>query len=166
MAILAVAALLIFAASSFFFAVAESSLFSLGKWQLRQMGERSPRSQTVAALLAQPHDLLATIVLGNIFANAIMVGSVLWIAIHVQWPMLATVAALLVVVLFGAEMVPKTLAVRSPELWALRVAPPMSLLLRLTKPFRQIAQRGINLVLRSAVPHSFKPQPAISEEEY
>ena len=34
--------LLIFAGMSFFFALAESALFSLGQWRVRQLTERSP----------------------------------------------------------------------------------------------------------------------------
>src|SRR5690349_18048256 len=121
----AVAALFIFAAASFFFALAESSLFALGKWQVQQLRERSLAGARVSRLLSQPQDLLATIVLGNTFANAAMLGSVLWVALHEGWPMIVTVLGLLAFVLLGAEVTPKTLAIRAPEFWALRVAPPM-----------------------------------------
>src|ERR1700710_1352169 len=68
---LAVTGLLIFAGMSFFFALAESALFSLGKWQVRQLSERSPgQGELVAQLLGEPQHLLATIVLGNTVANA------------------------------------------------------------------------------------------------
>ena len=59
-----------FAAVSFFFALAETALFSLGKWRARQLAERSPSlGGCVASLLDEPQDLLATIVLGNTLAN-------------------------------------------------------------------------------------------------
>jgi len=68
-----VAAILIFAGASFFFALAETALFSLGKWQLAQLAEKNPRAgKIVAALLEHPQDLLATLALGNTFANAAM----------------------------------------------------------------------------------------------
>ena len=58
-----------------------SALFSLGKWQVRQLAERFPQSGAVLSrLLAEPHDVLATIVLGNTIANAAMV------AIVLEWP--------------------------------------------------------------------------------
>ncbi|MDB6021021.1 MAG: hypothetical protein JWQ04_878, partial [Pedosphaera sp.] len=73
--------LLIFAGMSFFFALAESALFSLGKWQVRQLAERSPaRGGLVARLLAEPQHLLATIVLGNTVANASILALTLWVA--------------------------------------------------------------------------------------
>ena len=63
-----------FAAASFFFALAETALFSLGKWRARQLAERSPGlGGSVAALLNEPQDLLATIVLGNTLANSALI---------------------------------------------------------------------------------------------
>ena len=126
----AVVGVLVFAGASFFFAVAESALFSLGTWQTRQLAKRSPETGgLVARLLAEPQVLLATIVLGNTFANAAIVAIPLWRALSGGWPVAATVsilAAALALILVGCEVVPKTLAVRAPERWALIVAPPLS----------------------------------------
>src|SRR3989442_6542055 len=75
----AVVGVLVFAGASFFFAVAESALFSLGTWQTRQLAKRSPEAGAlVARLLAEPQALLATIVLGNTFTNAAIVAIPLW----------------------------------------------------------------------------------------
>src|SRR5437773_879774 len=112
----------IFAAASFFFALAETALFSLTKWQARQLAERSPGAGgMVLRLLAAPQDLLATMVLGNTFASAAMLATALWMALNGHWPLFATVALLLALILIGCEVLPKTLAVRRPEQWALRV---------------------------------------------
>src|SRR5437660_9269052 len=117
----AVVGVLVFAGASFFFAVAESALFSLGKWQARQLVERSPQTGgVVERLLAEPQDLLATIVLGNTFANSIIVAISLWLAFSGGWPAPVTgvmIVALLALILVGCEVVPRTLAVRAPEGW-------------------------------------------------
>src|SRR5436190_8309450 len=69
----AAVAVLIFAGASFFFALAETALFSLGKWQARQLAEQHPRlGGIVTRLLAGPQDFLATMVLGHTFATAAM----------------------------------------------------------------------------------------------
>ena len=69
--LVAAVAVLIFAGASFFFALAETALFSLSKWQVRQLAGRPSRAgSAVAQLLAEPQDLLATMVLGNTFASA------------------------------------------------------------------------------------------------
>ncbi|MDB6025457.1 MAG: hypothetical protein JWM68_1680, partial [Verrucomicrobiales bacterium] len=165
--LLAIVALVIFAGASFFFALAESSLFALSKWQVRQLSERLPQiGGRVERLLAQPQDLLATIVLGNTFSNAAMVGTVLWIGLHESWPMALTLGLLLIAVLLAGEVAPKTLAVRAPEFWATRVASPMSLLQWLSRPFRQIAQKAIGALLAAIVPKNAKPHSGVSDEEY
>ena len=87
----AVVGVLIFAGASFFFAVAESALFSLGQWQTRQLAQRSAQvGALVVRLLAEPQDLLATIVLGNTFANAAIVAIPLWLALSGGWSTGAT----------------------------------------------------------------------------
>src|SRR5439155_3391932 len=90
---------LVFAGASFFFALAETALFSLSKWQTRQLAEREPRGGgIVLRLLSEPQDLLATMVLGNTFASAGMLAVALWMALHRQWPLAATIVGLLALV--------------------------------------------------------------------
>lgn len=165
---LALAGVLVCAAASFFFALAETALFSLGKWQARRLAGRSPaRGALVARLLEEPHDLLATIVLGNTFANAGLVALGLGLSLGGSWRHLGLVAAgLLVFILFGGEVVPKTLAVRMPEAWSLRVAWTMFVLVQLTRPLRKIAQQFNAAALRVLAPVALKPQPALPEAEY
>lgn len=121
-----------FTAASFFFALAETALFSLGQWRARRLAERSPGAgAAVVALLETPQDLLATIVLGNTLANTALVALTMWMsaggdAIHLGLTLLGTFA----LILLCCEVVPKTLAVRMPEAWALRVATPMRWLVR------------------------------------
>ena len=123
--LLVVVIVLVSAGASFFFALAETALFSLGKWQTRQLEEKSPaRGGIVNRLLARSEDLLATMVLGNTFANASMLTIALWMALTGRWYFWPTVAGLLGVTLFGCEVLPKTLAVRQPETWALQVSLP------------------------------------------
>jgi CBS domain containing-hemolysin-like protein len=165
--IAALAALLLFSSASFFFALAETSLFSLDKWQLRQLEQHSPaRGRLIASLLSHPQDLLATLVLGNSFANAGIVGIALWITLDQQWLLLPVMLALLALILLGAEVAPKTLAVRAPERWALRVAPLMKGLQEFSRPLRQIAQRVTNFILRAAVVTPLTPQTGLSDAEY
>ncbi len=165
-----IAGILIFAGASFFFALAESALFSLSSWQKRQLaGQASQRSGAVLRLLERPQDLLATIVLGNTFANSAILAIGLWAALGGGWSPAATLAAvlaLLMLVLLGCETVPKTLGVRAPEVWAARVARPMSILLSLTGPLRHVAQALNIVILRVTVPRGIKPKTVLSEEEY
>ena len=131
------------------------------------MTETSPVSGLIVSrLLAQPQDLLATIVMGNTLANAGIIATLLWMALLEDWPLLPALAGLLIFILLCVELAPKALAVRAPELWSLRVARPMSILQTLTRPLREVAQRLNNFILRLVIPKSTKPQTAMSDAEY
>jgi len=164
---IAAVAVLFCAAASFFFGLAETALLSLARWQVRQLAERHPhRGGVVARLLERPHELLAALVLGNTFAVAAMLAVALWMALAGRWPLLPAGAILLALILIGGEVVPKTLAVRRPEQWALRVAPGLLVFERLVLPLCWLAQRLNEAILRLVVPASVKPQPALTDAEY
>jgi CBS domain containing-hemolysin-like protein len=158
---------LVFAAASFFFSLAETSLFSLSKWQVRQLAESEPRrGALVARLLSEPQDLLATMALGNTCASAAMLAVALWMALEGQWPVVTTIIVLLILILIGCEVLPKTMAVRKPELWALRVARSFSLVLTFSRPLRRIAQKANALILHTLIPRSFQTQSALTDADY
>jgi putative hemolysin len=163
--LVAVTVVIIFAGASFFFALAETALFSLSKWQVQQLAQRRPNAgSTVMRLLGEAQDVLATMVLGNTFASAAMLATALWMGLNGYWPLAGTIPLLLVLTLIGCEVLPKTLAVRHPEKWALRVARPMSLLQKLATPFRRIAQMLNNAILAGAIPGHVKPQKSTDAE--
>lgn len=168
--ILAIVVVLVCAGASFFFALAETALFSLSKWQVRDLAGHSGRRGVIAArLLAEPQDLLATMVLGNTFANTGMVAVGLWMALGGRWPLagaLATVAAVLLLTLFFGEVLPKTLAVRRPEVWSLRVAQPLAWLHWVARPLHQLAQRLNRALLRAVIPESVNPQQTLTDADY
>jgi putative hemolysin len=164
---IAVLVVLIFAAVSFFFALAETALFSLSKWQARQLTERDPGSgQIVVRLLADPQGLLATMALGNTFAMAAMLSTALWIALNGNWPLTPTVISLLLLILFGCEVLPKTLAVRRPEQWSLRVARPLVYLHHILMPLRRVAQQLNGAILRLLIPKSAQSQSTLTDADY
>ncbi len=159
-------AILIFAGASFFFALAETALFSLGKWQLAQLVEKKPRrGKVVAQLLAQPEDLLATLALGNTFANAALLAVALRMIVNVHWAPALTILALLALTLIGCEVFPKTLAVRRPERWAVRVAWVLLIFQKATLPLHNLARWCNSKVLRNAALQSAST-PALTDAEY
>ena len=165
--VLAAMVVLVFAAASFFFALAETALFSLSKWQARQLAGRSPRvGGIVLRLLSQPHDLLAMMVLGNTFASAAMLAPALWMALNGTWPLAWTVAGLVVLILVGCEVVPKTLAVRRPEQWSLRVARALLWLQTLSLPLRRVAQQINTAILKAVIAGKSAPQPSLMDADY
>jgi len=155
------------AGASFFFAVAETSLFTLSKWQTRHLAERDPvRGGAVTRLLGTPHDLLATIVLGNTFANAGLVALGLGLGLREGGPFHLILPGVFLMILMGGEVIPKTLAVRAPEFWALRVARLMTMLQAASRPVRRVAQRLNQWLLARWVSTSIKPAAGTTEEDY
>jgi len=166
-AALVLGGVVIAAGASFFFALAESALFALGKWRARQLAENSPeRGKLVLQLLEHPSELLATIVLGNTVANLCVVALALGAALRGDWPMWGTLIGIPLMVLVGCEMLPKTLAVRAPEQWSLRIARPMRLIHGTAGGFRGGMERFNNRLLRVFLPKSALNHPSLSDEEY
>jgi len=162
----AVAAILIFAGASFFFALAETALFSLGKWRVAQLVEKKPRrGKIVAQLLEHPQDLLATLALGNTFANAAMLAVALRMVFDAHWMLALTMIALLALTLLGCEVFPKTLAVRQPERWALRSGWLLLVFQTATTPLHYAAQWLNTLILKKAAPQ-LGGTPALTDAEY
>jgi putative hemolysin len=161
------AALVVAAACSFFFALAESALFALGRFRARGMLEDKPEEgRRLAPLFKSPEDLVATLAFGNTLANAAVIGMAVWVLANSYYSELVTGAVTLVILLVGCEVVPKALGVRAPEFWSLRIAKILTAIVALTRPFRRVAQAFNESLLRIAIPKSVRPQPAISEEEY
>ncbi len=164
---LAALGIVLFGGASFFFALAETALFSLSKWQVRQLAERAPaQGGVVNRLLAQPQELLGALALGNTLASAAVIAIALWMGLRGEWLLVWTVVTTAALLLLGCEVLPKTLAVRRPESWALRVAQPLFAWHSFVRPFRQIAQRLNEIILRVVIPKSLKPANTVTDADY
>ncbi len=165
--ILALLMVFAFAGASFFYSLAETALFSLSKWQVKQLAEKNPSAGgIVARLLNRPQDLLAAMVLGTTFAVAAMLAVALWMAIHRQWPAVITITSLFLISLVYGEVLPKTMAVRNPDVWALRIARPLVLLVSVSLPLCRIAQAINQALLKLLVPRSVQPHIVLTDADY
>jgi putative hemolysin len=163
----AVIAILIFAGASFFFALAETALFSLGKWQAQQLAERHPLAgKIIVRLLERPQDLLATLALGNTFANAAVLAVALRMVFDAHWTLALTMIALAALIFIGCEVFPKTLAVRQPERWALRVGWLLLIFEKISMPLHRAAQWLNAAILKKTKSQSAAPAPTLTETEY
>jgi CBS domain containing-hemolysin-like protein len=159
-------AILIFSGASFFFALAETALFSLGKWQARQLAERRPLAgKIIVRLLERPQDLLATLALGNTFANAAMLAVALRMVFDAHWTLALTMIALAALVFIGCEVFPKTLAVRQPERWALRVGWLLLIFEQVTMPLHRAAQ-WLNAAILKKAAQTSTSSSTLTETEY
>ena len=165
--IVAAVVVLVCAGASFFFSLAETALFSLSKWQVRELSAQTGQRGLLASrLLTEPQDLIATIALGNTFTNVAMMAIGLWAGLGGHLPLWWTLVVVLLLSLFVGEVLPKILAVRRPEVWARRVAHPLAWLQRVTRGVHRLAQRLNRSLMKVVIPASIKPQVAVTDADY
>jgi putative hemolysin len=161
---------LLLVAVSCFFALAESALFALGLWRAKRLADRDAiQGGRLVRLLAEPRDLVATLSFGNTLSNALLVAvTIVWLMSlnHPAWVELCGSMGVLLLVVLVCEVTPKALGVRRPEFWSLRVARPLTVLVRVTRPFRRLAQATVDLLLRTIVSRVAPPSTGVSDEEY
>lgn len=163
----ALAGIIVCLAGSVFFALAESALFSLGRWRAQILAEQTKeKGAEILELLRNPRDSLATIVLGNTLCNAGVVAIMLGIGWSLGWATAGVAAGAWLLILVVGEVIPKTVGSRAPERWSLRLVRPVKFLERLSGPVRRVAQ-GISLaVVRVAVPKAWQQEPPVTDDEF
>jgi putative hemolysin len=114
---------------SAFFSSSEIAMFSLARHRVDALAEDgAPGAETMQSLLADPHRLLVTILVGNNLVNiamsSIATGLLAMYLSQGQSVLAATFGITAVVLLFG-ESVPKSYAIENTERWALTVARPL-----------------------------------------
>lgn len=114
---------------SAFFSSTEIALFSLSDDRVAALaGGGDARGEALAALRADPHRLLVTILVGNNVVNIAM-SSILTVLLAAYLPPELAVAGTTLVattlVLVGGEILPKSWGLANADSWALRVAKPM-----------------------------------------
>ena len=149
--ILEVVALVALLALSAFFSGTEIALFSLNKLQVRRLRQEHPHhGQLISELLDQPHRLLSTILLGNTVVNvaAAIVGLSILEAIAPKHAEALTVPVMTLVILLFGEVTPKTLVIRHPERFALRLARPTHWAMATTAKLRRAAEAASERLVR------------------
>ena len=133
--------LLVFFAISAFFSLAETSILSSNKYKVRHLASQgNRRAAKLISWLDAPERLLATILLGNNFANigaATISAAIVTRMVTTDWLdiALAVEAVILTVgILLFCELGPKALAARYPERIALRIVIPVGICMKLLYP--------------------------------
>jgi putative hemolysin len=127
---------------SAFFSTSETAIFASNKYKIRHLASQGSRpAQRLAGWLETPDKLLATLLLGNNFANigAATVSAAI-VARFVQDPeklnvsLAAETVVLTLLILLFCELGPKALAARYPERISLRVVLPIEVFMKLFYP--------------------------------
>jgi putative hemolysin len=150
-----------------FFASAETSLFSLSPLARLKLKNKYPQAgERIDHLLSRPQRLLTSIIIGN--EGAVIISTILATSIslslwgdHGKWLAMGLMAPALL--LFG-EIIPKSLALRHPERWARRIAPPLAAVLPLLTPFR-VVLLSVSRALMSLLGVQPKPKTHLVRED-
>jgi len=165
-----VVGLVVFLALSAFFSGSETALFSLRRSRVEELarGEAGRRGRAVAQLLSRPHDLLVTILFGNLVVNVLFFGLAALVAFRLgdrgERGLAAGVGigGLVAVVVFG-EVLPKSFAVVLAEPLALWAGPAVAGLAWALRPalrsFLRVSDVVSRLFVRGPAP------PHITAEE-
>lgn len=137
---------------SAFFSASETALTALSRARIYHLVKDGNKAALrVEKLREKKEALIGGILLGNNTVNiaSASVGTSLAISI---WgdeigPLYATIIMTLVVLIFG-EVLPKTIAINTSEQVALKVARPLSHIIRLFAPITALVQMLINLILK------------------
>jgi len=133
-----------------FFSLSETAIFASNRYKLRHLASQGNKpAQKLTAWLETPDRLLATLLLGNNFANigAATVSAAI-VSRFVRQPELVDLALavdtvfLTIVMLLFCELGPKTLAARYPEQIGLRTVLPIEICMRLFYP---VTRHGLKI---------------------
>ncbi len=142
--------LFIFFALSAFFSLSETAILASNKYKIRHLASHGSKpAQKLVAWLDIPDRLLATLLLGNNFANigaatiaTAIVSRFVVNPDYVDISLAIETVVLTIVILVFCELGPKTIAARYPERISLRVVLPIEMFMWLFSP---VTKHGVSL---------------------
>ena len=121
----------------FYCSLAETAIFALKGNNIQRILEKNPKlAELILGFLKSSKETLASLTFFNNVANFGVAATSLYMFLnhynHHHWVLLS-----LVVMIVGCEIFPKTVAIRHPEIWSLRVVSILKILTFLTSPFQR-----------------------------
>lgn len=161
--LVAIAALMVF---SGFFSASEAALFFLRDRDLRQFAQGNSRQMAVAKLMKAPEQVLAAILFWNLLVNMATFALMSMISLRLEdsGQTLSAVAFAiggLFSIIFFSEMLPKCIAVLTPQSFSVLCAGPISLSLKVVRPLLPVLTAINTLTLRLVWP-GLKPEPYLA----
>lgn len=160
--------LVILLSLSAFFSASETAMMSLSKIRLRHMQEAGvPRADTISRLIEQPNRFLGSILVGNNLVNiaASAIATVLFTKYFPGLGAAIATAVMTVLILIFGEITPKSVAAANSERASLRLAPMVSVVIKLFSPITRILMFVTNGFVRLLGGSTDLAQPFITQEE-
>jgi len=157
--------LLFLIALSFFFSGSETAFFSLNKVRLEKFKKRNRKALGVESLKSEPDFLLSTILMGNMIVNIALSSLIakLFIKISPSWGGVISVFSAAVIILILGEILPKGIAINTPEKFSLTTLFPLKIFYILFRPFCWIFISFSKLFLRW-IPQGVEKAQLLDEE--
>ena len=143
--------ILLLLALSAFFSGSETALTATNRARMRTLEERGEKAAaSVGQLTEDKERLIGAILLGNNVVNilASALATSLFASLFGGAGVAAATAVMTVLVVVFAEVMPKTAAISNPERFAMVVAAPMKLVVRIFAPVTGVVQWFVRHVLR------------------
>lgn len=155
--------MVVFSVLSAFFALSETALLSIRRWQFQELAATDPRrAEGLKVLMRDPSEVVTVTTLWNTLANASLVFMGLWMALSKEWSLLPWTLGLFLYILLVCEVTPKTLAIANPVEWAARVTRPMSWVLNWSHPVCGRLRTAVDRTITHFVPASIKPNTSVT----
>jgi len=143
-------------AGSAFFSASETALFSIPRYQLRQLQKKAGLGgRSICALIEQPPSLLVTVLLGNMFVNVLYSSLAVFLGMRLSLErgyhvfVIVESVSLAFLIVFG-EVVPKSVAVNRPLVCGRVLAPVLVVFKTVIMPLRvffELLMRGLTAVV-------------------
>jgi len=157
-------ALVALVALSAFFSSAETALFSLTPLQIHRLRRHHLKAANrIESLLATPADLLSSILIGNTVVNmtAASLGYVLAEQLVPNYGEIIAIPTMTLLLIIFGEVAPKRMALRHPDILALRYLTPLKILIWLCTPLHTLLNKITHTFREHLIPH----RPALTDDE-
>jgi putative hemolysin len=136
-----------------FFSASETALFSLSRFQLRQLKQRNPvRFRKIRHLLDRPAALVATVLLGNELANVLIANLVAGFYEGLQlsplWVTALNLFTVMPIIMIFGEITPKVIAAKANLAAVNFLLAPLWAFYRASFPLRFLIESAVELLTR------------------
>ena len=154
---------------SAFFSAAEAAFFTLSREDRKRLAEGGPLARLADSLLNDSERLLASILLGNLFANLLffMVSTIIVFQLqqdehYAEVGIFATFSLFAVIIL--CEMLPKDIGLLCNRRFAVAFALPLSAVYRVLQPLFPLFETT-NILMKRLIFPNLKPEPYLKVDD-